>query len=135
MTKLSKVRDRDLRAELGQRMETLLANMSNRERTAGGLLQYDAWLLEADALHEMLDPVLHEPRSASEKRTRLRKAVQAIEWGFNTALALLLGTGLAFIAWVVSGEHVGFSLWIGWIIGGAIGAAFTDIALGLRRKA
>lgn len=133
MTKLLNVKDRDLRAELGERMETLLAKMSDRERTTGGALNMDGWLLEADALYEMLDPVLHEPEKL--RRQRLFKALRSIEWSFNIVLGVLLATAAAALVWIVSGIHVGMVSWVAFICGGLFGTASGDIILSLRSKA
>lgn len=132
MTKLLNVKDRDLRAELGDRMETLLAKMSDRERTAGGDLNLMGWLLEADALYEMLDPALHEPEGL--QRARLFKALRSIEWRFNIVLAVLLATAVGALVWIVSGIHVGMLSWVSFICGGLLGTAVGDIILNLRRK-
>ena len=90
-------------------------------------------MLEADALYEMLDPVLHEPSSRS--RTRLGNAVRSIEWGFNISLAVLIATAFASIAWIVSGFHIGWTPWTTWIAGGLFGTTAADFVLGLRSKA
>lgn len=68
-------------------------------------------------------------------RPQIVAAARSVEWGFNIALAVMLATALAAIAWIVSGIHVGWLAWAAWLLGCMAGASAADVGLGLRGKA